>query len=121
MRLTLLSCACFVNLSLGVGAAGAESNVVLGDYCSARGMSSVTADGTMAYCSRLAGTDASVWSVTAIIASNPQLQQSILESSVPESGDICYDHDSTAIDGQGATVYCNVADGGNHLIWQLWP
>ncbi|NKR65376.1 hypothetical protein GS491_26110 [Rhodococcus hoagii] len=48
-----------------------QQYVALGDYCSARGTSELTADGQTAYCSRLSQTDAWVWSLTEGVAPNP--------------------------------------------------
>lgn len=98
--------------------------VALGDYCSARGTSAITSDGSTAYCSRLAGTDAYIWSLTSGVAPNPGLQQHQVESSALSPGDTCYDSNATATDAQGRTIYCNPTVNGRYagnLVWQLAP
>lgn len=100
--------------------------VTLGDYCSSRGASATTWDGSTAYCSRLAGTDAYIWSQTAGVAPNPELQQIQTESNTAgvSPGDTCYDSNATATDSQGRTVYCNPTVNGRYagnLVWQLLP
>ncbi|WP_137876522.1 hypothetical protein [Rhodococcus sp. Q] len=100
--------------------------VALGDYCSSRGATATTWDGSTAYCSRLAGTDAYIWSLTAGVAPNPELQQIQTESntSAVSPGDTCYDSDATATDSQGRTLYCNPTVNGRYagnLVWQLLP
>lgn len=99
--------------------------VVLGDYCSSRGAPAPTADGSTAYCTRLAGTDAYVWSLTQGVASNPNAQEQQTGNSLLAPGDICYDSSATATDSQGQTLYCNpYADESgavNVLRWQLTP
>ncbi|MFJ6095613.1 hypothetical protein [Williamsia muralis] len=99
-----------------VEAAPTVQPVVLGDYCSSPGASAPTTDGSTAYCARLAGTDAYVWSPTPGVASNPT-------SLTP--GDVCYDSSATGTDSQGQTLYCNPffdEEGAvNVLRWQLTP
>lgn len=97
--------------------------VVLGDYCSNRGASAPTEDGSTAYCARLAGTDAYIWSLTPGVAPNPDAQQqmSAPEATPPAPGDICFDPAATAADAQGNTLYCNLSPGGQHYGWQLVP
>ncbi|MCZ4549721.1 hypothetical protein [Gordonia rubripertincta] len=97
--------------------------VTLGDYCSSRGASAPTADGSTAYCARLAGTDAYVWALTPGVASNPDVPLPGNGTSAP--GDVCYDLSATTINSQGQTLYCNpsVDDQGavNVLRWELTP
>jgi hypothetical protein len=100
--------------------------VTLGDYCSSRGASATASDGSTAYCSRLAGTDAYIWSLTAGVAPNPELQQSQTESNTSafSPGGTCYDSSVTATDSQGRTIYCNPTVNGRfagNLVWQLVP
>ncbi|GGG27512.1 hypothetical protein GCM10007304_46680 [Rhodococcoides trifolii] len=104
----------------------ARETVTLGDYCSSRGASASTEDGSTAYCSRLAGTDAYLWSLTDGVAPNPELQQTQNEStgSVAAPGDPCYDDSATATDASGRAVYCNPTVNGRNagnLLWQLTP
>lgn len=53
--------------------------VDLGEYCSTRGASATTASGLTAYCSRLAGTDAWIWSTTQGVAPNAALETTYVE------------------------------------------
>lgn len=106
--------------------APAQETVTLGDYCSSRGASASTTDGSTAYCSRLAGTDAYLWSLTNGVAPNPELQQTQNEStgSLAAPGDPCYDDSATATDAGGRAVYCNPTVNGRNagnLVWQLTP
>lgn len=90
--------------------------VTIGDYCSNRGATATAVGGATAYCARLAGTDASVWSLPPGVASNPHAQRGLPDT--PKAGDICYDSSATATDAQGATLSCTLVPGGTHLVWQ---
>jgi hypothetical protein len=103
----------------------AES-VTLGEYCASRGESMPAADGSTAYCSRLAGTDAYVWSGNPTVASNPDLQQTLDNSTggSARAGEPCYDETAQADGDQGTTLYCNATVNGRlagNLVWQLQP
>lgn len=104
--------------------APAVQAVTLGDYCSSRGASATAWDGSTAYCSRMAGTDAYIWSPISGVAPNPGMQQHQVESSALSPGDTCYDSNATATDMQGRTIYCNPTANGRYagnLVWQLVP
>lgn len=97
--------------------------VTLGAYCSSRGASATAWDGSTAYCSRLAGTDAYIWSLTAGVAPNPELQQYQTESntSAVSVGQPCYERGATSTNSQGRTIYCSPTMDGTLLFWALQP
>lgn len=84
-----------------------------GAQCGPIGATAVFADGSTAYCSRLAGTDNTVWSSVQGVAPNPNLPQTT--TSGPSIGDQCIGADvgRTAVDANGNAIICT------NYQWQL--
>ncbi|WP_287001306.1 MULTISPECIES: hypothetical protein [Gordonia] len=84
-----------------------------GAQCSPIGATALFTDGSTAYCSRLAGTDAAVWSSVQGVAPNPNLPQTA--TSGPSLGDQCIGADigRTTVDANGNAVICT------NYQWQL--
>ena len=84
-----------------------------GAQCGPIGATAVFADGSTAYCSRLAGTDGAVWSSVQGVAPNPNLPQTA--TSGPSLGDQCIGADigRTATDANGNAIICT------NYQWQL--
>lgn len=80
--------------------------VAEGAECGPRGATAQFPDGTVAYCSRLAGTDGAVWSRSPGVAPNPGLPTTPVGPSV---GDRCIGADigRTAIDVNGNSIVCD--------------
>ncbi len=81
-----------------------------GVACSWRGATAVFSDGAVAYCARLAGTDALVWSRNATVAPNPALGTSTVSAGTPCHG---YQTGSYAYDASGTQLICT------DYMWQV--